>query len=679
MPAGRKILKSPFRFGFIEDRDVQFAHEDCRMSRNKITLLLGALLLLGLFLTYLNHFRNGFYFDDAHTISSNAHITDIRNLPSFFTDPATFSSLPANQAYRPIVTTLNAVDHWIGGGLNPLYFHISIFLSYVLLLLLLYFVFRRIFDVVNPHDWNPFVALAATAFYGFHTANAETINYIIGRGDSFSTLCVVASLLLYQIRATRRLHLYLITMILGIYTKQTGVTFVPLLFLYIWFFDSEERQSAKRKIWSAAIRTAPAFVVGAGLFLFNQLFMTPETTVSTNTTISRWTYLATQFHVVTHYLGNFILPVKLSADPDFVAIPAWNDGRVLFGMFVVLVLLAAAAVAFRNMKTRPITYGILWFFVALLPTSSVIPLYQLGNDHRTFFPYIGFVLAVACFFGQFVVRHRYTVARLPHLRFGVPFLVALLLAGHAYGTHLRNEVWSSGESLWFDVTKKSPKNGRGLMNYGLTQMQKGNYDVALEYYEMALELLPRYSYLHVNLAILKNAMGEPKRAEVHFKRALRFGPENPEVHYYYAQWLDRQGRADEALRLLESGLALSPGHTRIRALLESRQAQKVRTAESDIETLLARLEENPTPETYLDLSLAYYRAGRYQDCIDACLEALALRPDYALAYNNICSCHNKLGEWDKAIEACQKALEIAPDFSRAQANLKWALDEKAKE
>ncbi|PWG74994.1 hypothetical protein DF186_15020, partial [Enterococcus hirae] len=72
--------------------------------------------------------------------------------------------------------------------------------------------------------------------------------------------------------------------------------------------------------------------------------------------------------------------------------------------------------------------------------------------------------------------------------------------------------------------------------------------------------------------------------------------------------------------------------------------------------------QNPSPENHLELSLKYYQAGAYMKCIDECLKALSLKPDYAPAYNNICSAYNALEKWDKAIEACEKALEIDPDF-----------------
>jgi tetratricopeptide (TPR) repeat protein len=83
-------------------------------------------------------------------------------------------------------------------------------------------------------------------------------------------------------------------------------------------------------------------------------------------------------------------------------------------------------------------------------------------------------------------------------------------------------------------------------------------------------------------------------------------------------------------------------------------------------------------EQLVDLSLTLYRAGRYRECVAACERALALNPNYAAAYNNICSAYNSLGEWDRAIAACNRALEIAPDFRLARGNLNWALSEKSR-
>ncbi len=654
------------------------------MTRNIKLIIAGCLFLVVITLAYSNHFNNGFYFDDSHTIVSNNYIRDIGNIPLFFMDGSTSSSLPANQAYRPVVTTLNAIDYWIGGGLDSFYFHLSIFICYAVQSILMFFLFKNLLNLSYAHRWNPFTAFFMTAFYALHTANAETINYVIARSDSFSTLCVISSLFLYQIQRTRKYYLYLITMVVGIYTKQTGVVFVPILFLYILFF--EEKVSLKglmtlkesKNIFNAFVKSAPAILLAAFLFLINQLYLTPETTVSSNLTVSRFDYLITQFFVITHYIGNFFLPVRLSADPDFKIITSIADWRVIWGLFVIVVMLAIAVFTFRNLKLRPVSFGILWFLIALAPTSSLIPLYQMANDHRTFFPYIGLVLSVCWAFGLLLIKYEDAIKKNFALRL-CPFLATIIILAHAYGTYQRNKVWSSGESLWYDVTVKSPTNGRGLMNYGLSQMERGRYEIALQYFEKALAYVPYYSYLHINLGILKNAIGKPDDAETYFKNALSYGKENPGSYYYYGKWLYEKNRGKEAKRLLEKGIEISPGHVEIRKLLNTVALSESGNIQTRIKVLVENAKRRPTAENYLDLSLAYYESNLYNKCIDACGKALAIKPDYAQAYNNMCSAYIHLGQYDKAISTGKRALEISPEFERAKNNIKWAYQKRKRE
>src|SRR5438094_8652956 len=92
------------------------------------------LLALILLAAYANHFHNSFHFDDAHTIVNNSAIRDLKNIPLFFTDARTFSSLPSNQSYRPLVSTLLSIDYRIGGLNSPVY-HLSIFAIFFVLAL----------------------------------------------------------------------------------------------------------------------------------------------------------------------------------------------------------------------------------------------------------------------------------------------------------------------------------------------------------------------------------------------------------------------------------------------------------------------------------------------------------------------------------------------------------------
>jgi tetratricopeptide (TPR) repeat protein len=244
--------------------------------------------------------------------------------------------------------------------------------------------------------------------------------------------------------------------------------------------------------------------------------------------------------VILHYVVSLFLPLQLSADTQWPLVVDPLDGRLVAGGAFVTAALALAWVTSRQKETRPIAFGVLWFFVALLPTSSIVPLAEPMNDHRMFFPFVGLVLAVVWAAGSVARR---LPPRTQPLASG---LAAAVLFAMAYGTWQRNIVWRTEESLWLDATIKSPDNGRGLMNYGVIQMNKGNLQVADDYFARALQFTPRYAYLQVNLGVLKAALGQPAEAERHFREAQRDDPNNPVSYTFFARWLISVGRTEEA-------------------------------------------------------------------------------------------------------------------------------------
>ncbi|MBL4624429.1 MAG: hypothetical protein JKY42_04740 [Flavobacteriales bacterium] len=651
------------------------------MNKNIKFILLAIGLLLLLFLAYSNHFNSGFYFDDSHTISNNESIRDLSNTWSFFTDASTFSSLPANQAYRPMVTLMNAVDYWLAGGLDPFFFHVSIFFWYIVQLVLMFFFFKTILNISFGH--HPFIAtisLCMVGFYGIHTANAETINYIISRSDSFSTLCVIASFVLFQQKQLRKYHLYLITMVIGLWTKQTGVMFVPLLFLYVLLFEKHfDWSHLKKGAWLSKLtaslkETLPAIITGISLFVINQFLFTPSSTVSSNTSVTKWDYFMTQWYIITHYLSNFVLPMDLSADPDFIVISDFFDARILSGLCVVLLMLFIAFYSFKSKKLKGVGFGLLWFFIALLPSSSFVPLYQIANDHRTFFPYVGLVLTFGIAFCFFAIKYEKIISESKLMKPTLLIYFSLFCGLFAFGTYQRNKIWSSSESLWYDVTQKSPNNGRGHMNYGLTQMSKREYNIALECFNRAAKTMPRYSYLHINMGILKNAMGKPDEAESNFLLAIGYDKNNPEVYYHYAYWLVGRKRTDEAKQNLDRALILSPAHASAKVLLASLIAK----GNSSLKSIEKDVSKSPTAAKYINLSLTYYRKGLYLESIEACNKAIEINPRLPVAYSNMCSAYNKLKQWNKAEQACLEAIKIDPDYQLAKNNLNWCQAEKIK-
>jgi len=577
-----------------------FTAHTCTMQLQRIYFSAAALAFAALLcLSYANHFDNGFQFDDFHTIVNNTHIRTLSNIGRFFSDSEAYGTNPDNRTFNPVLVTLNALDYWIGGGLKPKVFHISIFTSYLVLGILLYSFFKKIFDLSRADRWNHWFALLATAFFMQHTANAETINYIIMRSDSFSTLMIVASFILYFDQQARKLRLHYITFFLGLGTKATGFIFAPLLAAYILLFEEQMPlwgPLIKKNFHSTikfVIKSAPIMLIAVCVFYFERkVFKHGNPAPSSGLGLSKsFYYFATQWHVVAHYLGNFVLPLDLSVDTDFSLVTELLQRKILLSLALLMTIAGVGIHASRKQETRPIAFGIIWFFLALAPTSSIFPFGQIANDHRTFFPYIGLVMAAAWWIALRVMAIRDSTSASMIILPAITSLYLLVICFHAYGTYQRNIVWGSAESLWKDATIKAPNNARVHLNYGLALMERGDYDEALIYYNKALALMPNWSYIHINMGILKNAMGKPEEGEEHFKKALQYHTLNPNSYYYYAVFLDKHSRSAEALDLIERGLKISPNYAGFHELRSKLLAAKEKTLH-DMKRQEAEIDKN---------------------------------------------------------------------------------------
>ena len=661
-------------------------------------------LLLALLAAYANHFHNSFHFDDFHTITQNPAIRSLAQVPRYFTDARTFSILPTHYSYHPLVTASLALDYRLGKGLNPLWFHISTLVWFMVQLALMFLLFVRIMSVSRPAPANAYIALFAVAWYGLHPANAETINYIIQRADLYSTLGVVAGLAIFSTWPSgRKTGLYLLPVIAGVMSKAVALIFPAILFAYVLLFEPREGDQPEHIRWPQlrrSLRICLPATVACVLLAILQAPMTPKT--FNPGAASRAGYWLTQPIVAFHYFKTFFLPTELSADTDRQLVSNFLGETSVIGIAFLIGWALTIRSSLRKRETRPIAFGLLWFLLALLPT-SIFPLAEPENDHRMFFPFVGLVLAVT-WLAALALKDIWLSNRLA--RAGIVTGAIAVLAFYGYGTHVRNIVWHTEESLWQDVVRKSPGNGRGLMNYGLTQLSKGNTGVAYDYFRRASILTPNYSTLEINQGIAAGALRLDAEAEAHFLRAIALSPGDSQPYYYYGRWLREKARSPEALSELKQSAALNPADLDPRYLLMSIYADQanwfelnkvagdilriapgdaealrytglVRNADSRITAAEHAVIAQPTPENYLTLSQLYCQQGRYNDCVSAATQALHLRPNYAEAYNNIAAGYESLGRWDESIAAAQEAIRLKPDFQLARNNLAYALSQRS--
>jgi Flp pilus assembly protein TadD len=676
--------------------------------RVRSTFLIAAIAFaLALFLgAYANSWRNSFHFDDTHVIVSNPAVASLTSVPRFFTDARTFSSLPANQTYRPLVSLTLAVDHAVaraatGDGLDPRAYHVTQLLLLALTAALLGALALRLFEAATPagtsfEHWAPGAAIAAATLFAVHLGNSEVGNYISARSETLSAAGVIAALLLYARGGRwRRWHLYLVPMALGALAKTPAVLFAPLLLCWRLLIEEQlspdalrtpEGRAAARRAATGAI---PAFVAAIALYLFVEGMNPPGQTYGGGAHLP---YLWTQTWVWVRYVGMFFVPAGLSADTDWSLLRSPFDLRVLAGLALLAISAWVAWRAARSRATRPITFGLAWFWIGLVPATA-IPLAEVTNDHRPYFAFLGLTLAI-------VWAGVLTISKLATPRIGARVATAIavvVLLAHAEGTRARNRVWATEASLWADVVRTSPANGRGLMNYGLTAMRAGRYAEARVMFDSAARLTPSYPLVYVNRGIVDDAQGDTVAAEADFLHAISLAPADADPRRFYARWLAAHGRGPEALTQYARAVTARPRDLEARderlLLLAATGDEAATRADAQailaldpVDSLATALAAgratvfaangaaisglSSTERWYLS-GLALTHVGRHAEAIQAYREAVSADPTNVDAWNNLGWSLGRLGFFLQARAPLVRARELAPQNALVFSNLAW--------
>jgi tetratricopeptide (TPR) repeat protein len=632
-------------------------------TRTNVSLLSAAAILL-IAAAYFNFFHNSFHFDDEHVIVENAAIHSLANWPRFFTDAHTFSSLPSNATYRPLVTLSFALDYAVSHALNPVPFHATQLALLLITGVLLVFLCRELFGGSASVP----LAIAAAAIFCVHTANTETMNFLSSRSELLSAIGFLAALLLFIRKPEwRRRGIYLIPLAIGALAKAPIVVFAAIVIAWVRIIE-------RRTMTEAVKASVPSWITGIVVLIGLNAMNAPEWIAGGG---SRIGYLLTQPYVWLHYARLTLLPVGLTADTDLETFKHWYDTSAIAGYAFVALLCIAIARLTRSRDTAPVAFGLAWFAITLLPTSSVFPLAEVANEHRLFFPLMGAIPAtlwcVELLGRRSELARRYAWAALA--------LAALALA---YGTHVRNEAWRSEETLWRDVTEKSPRNGRGWMNYGLTQMEQAKYGAAKTAFDRASELTPNYGTLEINRGIVSAAMKDQGEAERHFRRAIALSSDR-NSHYFMARWLLTQARGAEAEAHLAEAMRLAPSWIVPRKMAmqiaagrgDATSARGIATGILAIDPTDA--EASATLRDGIDdrcgtsdrcFAWAWTAAGEARHVEAAQFYRAANRyAPKATTWNNLGWSLAALGFRDDAAAAYRAATALDPTFTRARSNL----------
>ncbi|MBE0606810.1 MAG: tetratricopeptide repeat protein, partial [Deltaproteobacteria bacterium] len=160
-----------------------------------------------------------------------------------------------------------------------------------------------------------------------------------------------------------------------------------------------------------------------------------------------------------------------------------------------LLLAALLAAGIFGLRKRSLAgFGILWFFLHLVPTNSFIPRFDVANDRQLYLASWGLFLAAAT--GADLLRAKWGARR-------VTAVATVLVLALGALTVSRNAVYRSEVALWEDTARRSAGKARPWNNLGYAYQQEGRFRDAEAAYLRALRIDPGYELARGNLKALK--------------------------------------------------------------------------------------------------------------------------------------------------------------------------------
>ena len=609
MPPGISLVAACHTYGFVACPRVLFGSLKPRrpqLSQRNLALAALAALLLLTVAVYARGLRGEFEFDDVGSVEFNQ---DIRHLGHFF---STSSIIESVRGKRVLTDFTFALNYW-AAGLAPLPYHLTNLAIHLAATVLAFLFTRRVLEISGAGD-KILLSVFVAGVFALHPLQTQAVIYVCQRAESLASALYLGSLLLI-IRAERSgrsaagAAFYATSFAffaLGLGAKIIVVT-LPVAYLLIGLLPGTQEGAPGRhprpaRLLVRVALSTPFFAYGLTTTAFAVTHMKGEDAGFAVPNLPPLRYFLTEWHVLATYLRLLVWPAGQNLDWDFPLAQGLGDPAVFLSGFLLAVLVSSAGILYLRCRSRAdslgsagrgAAFGLAWFFLLLVPTSSVIPLADPVMEHRLYLASWGVFLVIAVLATR-LIRRLAWLAR-PRV---LAAALACLCVGLASATYLRVGVWRSKLTLWSDCVVKSPHKARVHLGLGNAYRKVGEVPKAIQELNTALDL----------------ARSDP--------RWLRL-----EIRAKLATSLLSLGRGEEAVAAVQAGLAEKSDDVALLGLLAMAHLQRhdLPAAEAAAEDSV-RAARKPAASLRI-MGLVRLAQGEQDGATAAFEQAVAMDPD----------------------------------------------------
>ena len=253
--------------------------------------------------------------------------------------------------------------------------------------------------------------------------------------------------------------------------------------------------------------------------------------------------------------------------------------------------------------------------------------------------------------------------------------------------------------------ERDSKNAEELCEAGNLGCARGDWQLAVRVYQLAIGLDPKTTRFHINLGVAFERIGRLDDAIATYERAIELDRKDARLHYSLANTLLKHGELDDAIGSYREALELDPKNFAGWELLSkalrqngemdeaiacARKAVELAPAQSDpmvelgvalsaadrvdeaIASFRKAIEVDPNAaNAHHDLGAIMIRNNRPNDALPSYRKAVALDPKRAQYHFDLALLLEGLGDRDGAIDSFQRTVELDPDNATANYKLGW--------
>ncbi len=484
---------------------------------------------------YANSLANGFVGDDQFQLLRNPLVKDAGGIPRLFGLGAwSFLGITGNY-YRPLQFLVYLLIYQCA-GFQASAFHLFMVLLHAGNTVLLFLFVRR---------WAPGrIAWAAAALFAVHPVHTEPVDWVAALPDLMLTAFVLTGLLLFarQHGAPRGLRIlaHCGIYLLALWTKETGVTMLPL-YAAFGFFCLGRRFSEFRR--NAALYAAMLAVFGLYLAMRIRALGSLAPRQHAFFHLGPADFALSVVVATAEYLRTLLLPLGLNYFHVFHPTESVTP-RFLISAAVV----AAAAALFLRLRTPLVSYGLFWMAAAIAPALNLTGVGQnVITERYLYLPSAGFCCVAAWAWGWWAERK-------PAWANAVGAAV-LLVCGVEVAA--RNRDWRDNFTMLKATVRQSPDSGWLQDALAGELVQRDAFDEAIAHQRLAVRYDPGMALYHKKLGYM--LMGKDNRGAIaEFRRVDTLEPGVAANHFDLASVFESAGDSGDAAQEYKKALDLQP-------------------------------------------------------------------------------------------------------------------------